>query len=156
MNREMAYRVRKEGDHWVAALKWKGHSEGALHQREEINVPVENDLPDPSVFSESIIGNTLIEVVGDKPLRCLLETRFHRSRFRIDTGKGIYEVSIDRGEIITPSGNDPILEVEIELFSGETEELLELGAKLSETYGLSIQEDSKYARGIALIEKNRD
>lgn len=156
MKKEMAYRVRKEGEHWIASLKWKGHSEGALHKREEINVPVENDKPDPSVFSESVIGSTLIEVVGDKELGCLLETRFHRSRFRLDTGRGIYEVSIDRGEIITSAGNEPILEVEIELFSGETEELMELGDKLSETYGLSIQEDSKYARGIALIEKNRD
>ncbi|MDO4487111.1 MAG: hypothetical protein Q4C46_11080, partial [Bacillota bacterium] len=43
-----------------------------------------------------------------------------------------------------------------ELFSGETEELLELGAKLSETYGLTMQEDSKYARGIELIQRNRD
>ncbi len=38
---DMAYRVRKEGCRWVAALKWNGHSEGALHTREEINVPVE-------------------------------------------------------------------------------------------------------------------
>ena len=156
MNREMAYRVRKEGDHWVAALKWKGHSEGALHKREEINVPVENDSPNPLVFSESMIGNTLIEVVGDKTLHCLLETKFHRMRFRLDTGRGIFEVSIDRGEILTPAGNEPIQEVEIELFSGETEELLELGRKLSETFGLEIEENSKYARGIALIEKIKD
>ena len=45
--------------------------------------------------------------------------------------------------------------VEIELFSGETEELLELGTKLSETFGLESEEKSKYARGVELIEKNR-
>ena len=156
MDREMAYRVRKEGDHWVAALKWKGHTEGALHKRDEINVPVENGEPNPGVFCESMIGNTLIELVGEKQLQCVLETKFHRRRFRLDTGRGIFEVSIDRGEIITSVGSEPILEVEIELFSGETEELLELGTKLSETFGLESEEKSKYARGVELIEKNRD
>lgn len=89
-------------------------------------------------------------------MHCLLETRFHRSRFRIDTGKGIFEISIDKGEIITPFGVEPISEVEIELFSGETEELMELGKKLSETFGLEIEENSKYARGIELIEKHKN
>ena len=33
---EIAYRVRKEGERWVAALKWNGNSEDGLHIREEI------------------------------------------------------------------------------------------------------------------------
>ena len=82
---DMAYRVRKEGCRWVAALKWKGHSEGALHMREEINVPVNDDKAAPEVFGESEIGAELMRVIGEKPLYSMLETRFHRRRFRIDT-----------------------------------------------------------------------
>jgi len=152
---EMAYRVRKEGDRWVAALKWKGHSEGALHVREEINVPVADSMPDPEVFRESEIGGHLLEVVGGKPLACLLETNFQRRSFRIDTGKGIFELSVDQGKIITPYGDEIISEVEIELFSGETEELERLGEILREKYGLEKEDRSKYARGIDLINRNR-
>jgi len=152
---EMAYRVRKEGDRWVASLKWKGHSEGALHVREEINVPVADSTPDPEVFRESEIGGHLLEVIGGKPLECLLETNFQRRSFRIDTGKGIFELSVDQGKIITPYGDEIISEVEIELFSGETEELERLGEVLCQKYGLEKEDRSKYARGIDLINRNR-
>lgn len=151
---EMAYRVRKEGTSWVASLKWKGHTEGALHVREELNVPVADGEPDPEVFHGSEIGEHLKEVIDGRPLKCLLETRYHRRRFRIDTGDGLYEMSLDDGWIITPYGQDRILEVELELFSGDTEELEKLGASMSEKYGLEKEERSKYARGIELI-KNK-
>lgn len=150
---EIAYRVRKEGETWVASLKWKGHTEGALHVREELNVSVDCDKPAPEVFRDSEIGSHLLEVIGGKQLHCLLETRYHRKRFRIDTGDGLYELSLDDGLILTPYGQERILEVELELFSGKTEELEQLGAKMCEKYGLVKEENSKYARGLALIEK---
>lgn len=151
----IAYRVRKEGCRWVAALKWSGQSDGALHTREEINVPVQDDRPDPSVFRESEMGAVLEEIIGDKALIGLLETRFIRRRFRIDTGKGIFELSIDQGKIVTPYGDEPISEVEIELFSGESEELECLGRKLCGKYHLEKESRSKYSRGIRIIKDNR-
>lgn len=152
---DIAYRVRKEGCRWVAALKWKGHSEGALHTREEINVPVNDDKPAPGVFKESEIGAEFLRIIEGKTLYSMLETRFHRRRFRIDTGTGIFELSVDEGWIVTPYGEEPISEVELELFSGETEELEELGKRLCETYDLEKQSKSKYARGIKIIKENR-
>lgn len=152
---EIAYRVRREDDRLIAALKWKGHCEDGLHVREEINVPVDSEEPDPGVFRESRIGNEVMEFVGDKKLQCILETTYTRRSFRIDTGKGIYEFSIDVGEIITECGVIPILEVEIELFSGETGELLEIGKKLRQRYGLTEENESKYSRGIRLIRESK-
>ncbi len=52
---EVAYRIRREGERLVAALKWKGHTEDGLHVREEINVPVSSDAPDLGVFHESSV-----------------------------------------------------------------------------------------------------
>ena len=152
---EIAYRVRREGDRWVASLKWKGHSEDGLHMREYIKVPVVEDSANPIVFNESEIGKEIMEALGDKELHCFLETRFQRRRFRIDTNTGIVELSIDQGTIITEYGEAPISEVEIELFSGETEELVKLGEKLQKQYQLEPEDISKYARGIALIEENQ-
>lgn len=152
---DMAYRVRKEGCRWVATLKWKGHSEGALHTREEVSVPVKDDVPDPTVFGESEMGAVLEDIVGDRELTGIMETRFLRRRFRIDTGTGIFELSVDQGMIMTPYGEEPISEVEIELFSGDTEELQELGKKLCGEYDLEKEEESKYSRGIKMIKANR-
>lgn len=149
--RQIAYRIRKEGERWVAALKWKGRSEDGLHTREEISVPVKGDEPDLSVFCESKTGRALAEFVGDKELVCFLETRFHRRRFRIDTGTGLFELSIDSGKIVTEYGEEPISEAEIELFSGDEEELKELGGRLQSKYELETEDVSKYSRGIKMI-----
>ena len=152
---EVAYRVRREGEHLVAALKWKGHTEDGLHVREEINVPVEDDLPDLDVFHESNIGCEVCELAKDKELECSLQAACTRKRFRIDTGTGLFEFSVDSGEIVTDYGVQPLNEVEIELFTGETEELVEIGKVLQEKYGLEEENKSKYYRGILMIKENR-
>lgn len=152
---EVAYRIRREGDRLVAALKWKGHSEDGLHVREELNVPVQDDEPDLDVFHESSIGCEVLKFAENKELKCILQTSFLRRKFRIDTGTGLFEFSVDSGEIVTDYGVQPINEAEVELFSGETEELMELGRKLQEEYGLKEENNSKYYRGLLMIEENR-
>ncbi|MDD3169958.1 MAG: CYTH domain-containing protein, partial [Eubacteriales bacterium] len=153
---DIAFRVRMEGARIVASLKWKGASVDGLHTREEINVPVKDEacfiLPDPEIFKESDIGREMITLVAGKPLHSLLETRFLRSRMRVDTGKSICEVAIDEGEIVTDFGNLPICELEIELFSGDQADVLRMGEVLAEKYLLSAENRSKYARGLELLE----
>lgn len=152
---DIALRVRMEGTRIVATLKWKGKNEGGLHIREEINVPVNDEaffsVPDPQIFKESEIGQEVIALIGFKKLHSIMETNFLRSRFRIDNGSGIMEVSLDNGEIITTKGVAPICEIEIELFSGEQEALESVTKTIAEKYGLLPESKSKYARGLALL-----
>ncbi|MBP6492492.1 MAG: CYTH domain-containing protein [Clostridia bacterium] len=154
---DIAFRVRMEGARIVASLKWNGESVDGLHTREEINVPVNDEtcfiMPSPEIFKESDIGRDMIALVQGKPLHSLLETRFLRSRLRVDTGKSICEVAIDEGEIVTDFGNLPICELEIELFTGEQEDVLKMGVVLAEKYGLTAENRSKYARGLKLLEE---
>jgi len=155
---DIAFRVRMEGSRIVASLKWKGASEDGLHTREEINVPVKDEacfiLPNPEIFKESDIGRDMIALLNGKPLHSLLETRFLRSKLRVDTGKSICEVAIDEGEIATDFGNLPICELEIELFSGDQEDIQKMGELLAEKYQLVPEDRSKYARGLTLLERN--
>ncbi len=149
---EIAYRVRREGDRQIATIKWKGKSEDGLHVREELAVPVADSAPDIQVFLESDIGKDLEELVADKVMTELMHTEITRRRFRIDTGDGLFEISVDEGIISTRCGQSDILEVEVELFSGETEELLQIGRKLEEVYGLETEDTSKYAKGMEMID----
>jgi Uncharacterized conserved protein len=155
---DIAFRVRMEGTRIVASLKWQGESVEGLHTREEINVPVNDEacfiMPDPEIFKESDTGKDMIALVHGKPLHSLLETRFLRSRVRVDTGKSICEVAIDEGEIVTDFGNLPICELEIELFSGDQEDVRKIGETLAAKYGLTPEDRSKYARGLHLLEEN--
>jgi len=148
---DMAYRVRKEGDKLVATLKWGGGSEGALHKREEVNVPAVNTKPDPGLFEACDIGEDLMSILGGKELEPVLEMHVERRRFRIDTENTIMEISVDQGSIITKNGNEPICEVEVELFSGSDSVMMKTGQQLAEKYGLVSEKRSKFYRGLLLL-----
>lgn len=156
---DIAFRVRMEGKRIIASLKWNGECEEGLHTREEINVPVNDEAcfidPKPEIFKESEPGRKMMELIEGKKLTSLLETSFLRSRFRIDSGKSISEVAIDVGEIITNFGNLPICELEIELFSGDQEDMKKIGQKLEEKYNLTYENRSKYARGLELLKEHK-
>ncbi|MEA4986790.1 MAG: CYTH domain-containing protein [Anaerovorax sp.] len=152
---DIAFRVRMEGNRVVASLKWNGSCEEGLHSREEINVPINDEacliMPSPEVFKESEQGRAVLELLGDKQLHSLIETCFLRKRMRIDSGNAICEVAIDEGEIVTDFGTVPICELEIELFSGEEEEVSVIGERLAQKYNLVAENRSKYARGLDLL-----
>ncbi len=152
---DIAFRVRKEGSRIVASLKWGGKNEGALHQRQEINVPVDDEAcflsPAANLFKESEIGQHVITLVGDQMLSCIIEMNYIRRRFRIDRQDSIMEISIDQGEIVTDRGKKPISELEVELFSGEDSVLTQVGAELAEKYGLEAGLNSKFSRGLDLL-----
>ncbi|MDR0570054.1 MAG: CYTH domain-containing protein [Clostridiales Family XIII bacterium] len=152
---DIAFRVRTEGARVVATLKWNDTTSGALYVREEINVPV-SDMscflnPSPELFKESDMGKDLLELLNGKTLRNVLEMRFVRKKMKIDTGGAICEVALDDGEIVTDMGNLHISELEIELFSGDRSQMIEVGEKLAEKYGLEAESESKYARGLRFL-----
>lgn len=154
---DVAFRVRMEGNRVVASLKWNGTCEDGLHSREEINVPINDEacliMPSPEVFKESDQGKAVLELLGDKKLHSLMETCFLRKRMRIDSGKAICEFAIDEGEIVTDFGTLPICELEIELFSGEEQEVNVIGERLAQKYNLVPENRSKYARGLNLLKE---
>lgn len=129
-----------------------------LHEREELNLPLceKSDAEEPSlkVFAESEKGRELIELAGERKLIPTVETSFTRRTMRIDTGKTICEAALDTGKIITSGGNADIRELELELFSGDVEDIEAIGRDLAEKFSLRPGIVSKYARGIELYQKN--
>lgn len=152
----IAYRIRKEGEHFTSTVKWQGKSEDGLHEREELSCHVPDDTPDLELFCESEIGEEIRNIVGEKMLQLVLETRIKRRRYRIDTDEAILEVAIDEGSVDTEKGSENILELEIELFTGDTDELMRIGSKMQKQYGLVPEDMSKYAKGISLIRGEQD
>jgi len=151
---DIAFRVRLEGQRVIATLKWNGKNDGPLHTREGINVPIDGEtclmMPDPAIFKESDIGLQMLGFIGGKQLSDIMEIGFLRRRVRVDTGESIIEVSVDTGEIVGDLGSAPICELELELFSGNRDELIELGERLAQSYSLTPEKKSKYARGLQL------
>ena len=151
----IVFRVRKEGRRLTATLKWNGSSEEGMHKREEINVPLTEEAklvkPDIQIFDQSEMCQVLTDLVGKRTLIPMMDVYFSRRQVRVDTGRSISEVSLDRGRIECGGKTAPVSELEIELYSGEEEDMMALGRHISEKYGLTAENKSKYKRGLDLI-----
>lgn len=152
----IAFRIRREGCSLQATLKWNGSEEDGMHKREELNITVDDPEklhePDIDIFSQSDMGDALLDIVGAEPLIPLMEVDSVRHQVRIDTGKSISELSVDKGEVRVGEKTAPILELEIELFSGEEDDMIALGDGLAEKYGLKASNISKFKRGLDLMD----
>lgn len=151
---QFAFRVRYEDGRPVATMKWGGGVEDGLHRRGELNVTVNEEFvknPDMNIFRGSEIYEKLVEAVGEKPLMPVMEMEFVRRQLHVDTGKSISVVSLDEGEIRTTGGNAVISELEVELYSGDQEDMISLGRELASKYNLQNGEKSKYQRGLELL-----
>ncbi|MGI6722607.1 MAG: CYTH domain-containing protein [Anaerovoracaceae bacterium] len=152
---DIAFRMREEGQKLVASLKWNGNSTGALHKREELNINLGEgkvpEHPDPTIFRESDEGKEMIELLEDKELFKMMQVNVLRRSFRVDTGDSIFEISLDNGSIQAGNGSVPVCELEIELYSGNEEDMKELGEKLQKKYELVPEKNSKFARGLKLL-----
>ena len=152
----IAFRIRLEGSRHIATLKRRSSAEAGLHKREEINAPVTDDdfvdNPTLSIFSGDELIDDIPAEITDKKLIPVMEMNFAREEFRIDYKGSLMEVSIDQGDIITANGSCPICEMEIELYSGNEEDLVKLGKQIQKSYNLKEENISKYARGLALLD----
>lgn len=155
LSRDIAFRIRREGNRSVATLKWNGKAVGPLHTREELNINLGEgpapESPDPELFSASEIGEELLEIIGDKPLSAFMSVHVSRRRVRVDTNQAMVELAIDMGHVNTPAGSCPVCEAELELYSGKQEDMVRLGETLAAKYGLVPEHRSKFARGLSLL-----
>ncbi|MDR1796762.1 MAG: CYTH domain-containing protein [Clostridiales Family XIII bacterium] len=156
-NNNIALRIRSENDHIVGTLKWRDDDEGirGLYIRSEINVPVADETcffsPDPQIFMQSAEGRDLLDVIDGKPLENIFDMIFTRRRIRLDYGQSIMELSLDEGAIVAGMRSLPLLEAEIELFSGTKEDLISFGKKIAGRYSLEPELKTKFARGVELL-----
>lgn len=149
-----AFRIRREGDENVATLKWGGSSSEGMHKRQELNVTLDDEAaktPSIAIFLQDEIGDKLEKLVGEEPLKPIMEIESVRKQVRIDTGKSISVLSVDEGWVRAAGKETSICEMEIELYSGDEEDMCTFGDRIAEKYGLKPENISKFRRGLALL-----
>lgn len=150
--RGIALRVRKEGAHWVQAVKGGGEVKSGLHCRIEIEAEVAGPVPDCTVIGSEVFSGLFASPRLCAQLQPVFITRFSRTS-RIVTLKPevTVEICIDRGEIKCGAKSEAICELEFELESGPPRVLYELALKFLDSVPLAIENRSKAERGYALL-----
>jgi inorganic triphosphatase YgiF len=148
------YACRSRHNHtrgtWVGAVKGLGAAQGAVHQREEFEVPIAPEST-PDRWPESPARALALRLSQARPLverAAIHQTRHVRSV--VVAGRRAAELSLDRVTFHAGEKRADSMELEIELKeAGALDDLHALIGALSE-YGLQPEPRSKFERALAL------
>lgn len=148
----VAYRIRRENDRITATIKWdKEEAKDALHVREEFNLVINDEKyaekPNIEIFKSSDAYEVLYNAVKDQELVKKIGMDYLRRQIKLDTGKSISCISIDKGVIHHEKGYDvPVLELEIEWYYGDEDDFKQLASEIQNKYDLKAENISKLQR----------
>lgn len=150
-NKRMALRLRRVGKLWVQTLKGRGSVQAGLHSRSEWETPVASEALDFEAIKA--IGGQLPHGVH-KNLSPVFVTNFSRSLRLVSFEGAEIEISLDSGEIRANDKTHPISELELELKSGEPQQLFRFALVLLDIVPLQIEQTNKAQFGYRLWQES--
>lgn len=146
-HRGMSLRIRHSDGHRVQTLK-ADRKPGVAADRGEWEWPAEQDEPNLALLEQ-------VPIVGDLPFGLDLEPVFSTDIDRMTRvleldGGTIAECAFDEGFITAGKAREPVRELELELRSGDAGALYRLALELHAAAPLTIESESKAARGYRL------
>ena len=150
----IALRTRKIGNQWLQTIKSNDTVLDGLHQHHEWEFPITADKPE----FDQIQDQDLKIFFSDKKLRGSLQpvftTDFHRTTYLLEPfEKFRLEFCLDTGKIIANDKTALICEVELELKTGNSQQLMEFSRLLQKCCHFQFipENSSKAARGFDLL-----
>jgi len=146
--RKCAFRLRREGYHWVQTVKLDHGSTAGLSVRPEYEVQVTGNQPDFGVLpaeARAALGEDMAGRIGP-----VFNTDFQRTTWLVERPQGTVEVALDLGAIRSGEAESAVAEVELELKSGDGAALFETARELLESVPMVPEYRSKALRGYGL------
>jgi triphosphatase len=140
----LSFRIRTDGDRRIQTLKATRNGVGAALDRDEWEVEVKGDGPDPALLPIKRKGRFK---VLDKPLAGLFTVHVERTILPVSIPNAEIEVSVDRGEVRAGHVTAPFAEVELELKGGAPQALFGFAEKLAGAAPLCLSFVTKAERG---------
>ena len=152
----LTLRVRAEADSWTQTVKTAAQSSTGLHERGEWESVLAGPAPEPALLARQIKQSRIAELLRSPEVAKHLEPIFNnttrRTSWRIELADGRkVECALDAGDLHVGSHNAAIGELEFELKRGNPASLFELALALHADIPFEIANDSKAARGYALL-----
>lgn len=148
----MGLRIRGFDDQYEMTIKTEGTVTGGLHQRPEYNVSLSQPELDLNLFPAEIWPKNCNLAELQVALLPLFRTDFIREKWVVTYQQSEIELVIDQGEIKAGDQSESLAEIELELKTGNTADLLSLAAILGKNGGLRQGGLSKAARGYRLAQ----
>lgn len=157
----ISYRVRREGERYIATIKAQGGAKDGIHRRLEWNIVQPDAAPVPSRFLTNEVFSTdpaqtlkeILAVMGNGPFEERCRTQFIRRTSNITSPEAVIELCVDDGFLSAGGKTEEIWELELELCSGSEEYLKKMGEFFCKEYDLAPENRSKYARCLALLDE---
>lgn len=147
--RRIAMRFRKKGAAWLLTVKSAEPASGGLAVRSEWETAAK-----PGIFEFAHVDDRkmrdFLEAAAPR-MEAIFTTDFHRQIWRVPFGSSLIELALDRGSIDSQGKSCVICEVELELLSGEIDDIFKLTRKLQDKLDLSPAIASKAERGYNLF-----
>ncbi len=147
--RHIALRFRKKGWEWLCTVKSAEPASGGLAVRSEWETPAT-----PGVFDFSHVDvddfRHFLEQRREQ-LAAVFTTDFRRQIWQVPFGQSLIELAIDRGHIESRGQRTPICELELELLSGQIDDIFGLTRLLQKDISLYPAIASKAERGYQLF-----
>lgn len=151
---DMGLRIRGDSGQYEMTMKVAGRVTGGLHQRPEYNVALTTPTLDLARFPSDVWPADMDIAALSAAVKPLFSTDFCREKWVVAHGESEIELAFDLGEVKAGEFHEPLCELELELLSGNTADLLALAQQLVAQPGLRQGSLSKAARGYHLAQGN--
>lgn len=150
-------RVRGDGNAWIQTVKTAAPGHTALHQRGEWECALDGPTPAPVELARQIKSKPIAELLRSpgivNQLRPVFNNTTRRTVWQVTLANGQQvECALDAGDIHAGGRNAPIGELELELKRGDPAPLFAFALALHADIPFQIANDSKAARGYALLD----
>ena len=147
--RKWTLRLRTENGQSIGTFKSIGTNASGLFSREEYSCLA--DTLDGAV-EQLVMQGAPEELRSMGPFAERCAVNFTRTACSLQLPDGaVCEMALDRGELTAEEKRETLLELELELLTGEPGSMMELAADLTKRYGLHKELYSKYARALKLL-----
>ncbi|RFU44005.1 CYTH domain-containing protein [Paraburkholderia sp. DHOC27] len=155
-----ALRLRHTPDGWLQTFKTAGAASAGMHSRHEWEMPVAGEALEIDTLLQACDEPTVAAALhaAAPDLIELFRTNFTRTLWQVASNGATIEAAIDQGDVLATVNGEarraPILEVELELKSGEESALHALAEELArDVPGLAPDDISKAQKGYRLREQ---
>ena len=147
----VAIRTRSVNGSHEMTVKMREPDERGLSQRREWNFPIDTPSLDYARLEGLDLPVSVVSVIQDRLLEVVFENAFERTDWHVTEANCDVMVSLDLGSVQVDGRASQVSELELELLSGDIDQLIRLGCEVADRLPAFMGVMSKAERGDRLI-----